>query len=45
VSWGRLRLVANCGEDVPEMIELPEAKPFFSIGEPGAAWSAAWWIE
>jgi malto-oligosyltrehalose trehalohydrolase len=45
VTWGGLRLVANCGDDVPEAIELPEAKPFFSIGEAGAAWSAAWWIE
>jgi malto-oligosyltrehalose trehalohydrolase len=45
VRWGSLRLVANCGEDVPEEIELPPGAPFFSTGAPGAAWSAAWWIE
>ncbi|HEY2336000.1 MAG TPA: malto-oligosyltrehalose trehalohydrolase [Burkholderiales bacterium] len=45
VRWGALRLVANCGEDLSEKIELPVGAPFFSIGEPAAPWSAAWWIE
>src|SRR5262249_27252814 len=38
VSWGKLRLVANCGDDIPEVVKLPHGAPFFAIGEPGAPW-------
>jgi len=44
VTWGRLVLIANCG-DVPVMVkDTPDAKPLWSNGAPGGPWTVNWWL-
>ena len=44
VAWGRLLLIANCGDKPVRVSGLAE-KPLWSNGEPGAPWSVNWWIK
>ncbi|HYL87807.1 MAG TPA: malto-oligosyltrehalose trehalohydrolase [Burkholderiales bacterium] len=44
VSWGRLLLLANCG-DQPIAVSAPPEKPLWSNGAPGSPWSVNWWIK
>jgi len=44
VSWGRLVLVANCG-DQPIEVSAPAGTPLWSNGAPGSPWSVNWWIQ
>ena len=43
VSWGKLLLVANCG-DALVPVSVPSAKPLWTNGAPGAPWSVNWWL-
>jgi len=43
VSWGRLKLVANCGDDAVTVEDAPSGKPLWSNGAPGHPWTANWW--
>ena len=43
VTWGRLLLIANCGEQ-NVAVKAPAEKPLWSNGAPGAPWSVNWWI-
>ena len=43
VSWGKLLLVANCGEGLVP-VNVPSGKPLWTNGAPGAPWSVNWWL-
>jgi maltooligosyltrehalose trehalohydrolase len=44
VVWGRLLLIANCGDAEMRIAEHPREKPLWSNGAPGAPWSVNWWL-
>ena len=48
VAWeiarARLTLVANCDTQPVAVDSRPQGRLLWSNGEPGAAWSASWWI-
>jgi len=43
VTWGKLRLIANCG-DQTVAVDAPAEKPLWTNGVPGSPWSVNWWI-
>jgi len=44
VTWGRLLLVANCGDGLVP-VSVPSEKPLWTNGAPGAPWSVNWWLK
>jgi maltooligosyltrehalose trehalohydrolase len=44
VTWGKLVLIANCGDEAITVSEKPAGTPLWSNGAPGAAWSVNWWL-
>jgi maltooligosyltrehalose trehalohydrolase len=45
VTWdGKLRLIANCGDQPVTIADTPSAKPLWSNAAPGAPWSVNWWL-
>ncbi|HSU75915.1 MAG TPA: DUF3459 domain-containing protein, partial [Burkholderiales bacterium] len=44
VTWGRLVLIANCGDVPVQVKDTPSSKPLWTNGAPGAAWSVNWWL-
>ena len=50
VEWllgdgSRLTLLANLGDGAVEEPEAPAVAPLYCTGEPGAAWSVAWYLQ
>jgi malto-oligosyltrehalose trehalohydrolase len=43
VSWGGLKLVANCGDTAVAAPDIPSQQPLWSNGVPGNPWTANWW--
>ena len=43
VSWGGLKLVANCGDAAVAAPDVPSQQPLWSNGTPGHPWTANWW--
>ncbi|HUQ24042.1 MAG TPA: malto-oligosyltrehalose trehalohydrolase [Burkholderiales bacterium] len=43
VTWGRLTLIANCGDDAVAIEAVPPGAPLWSNGAPGAPWTVNWW--
>ena len=44
VTWGKLVLIANCSDAPVQVDGKPSAKPLWSNGAPGGAWSVNWWL-
>jgi maltooligosyltrehalose trehalohydrolase len=44
VIWGKLVLVANCG-DAPVEVDMPKGRRLWSNGAPGAPWSVNWVVQ
>jgi malto-oligosyltrehalose trehalohydrolase len=44
VTWGRLVLLANCGDEPVAVSDKPSAKPLWTNGAPGGPWTVNWWI-
>jgi maltooligosyltrehalose trehalohydrolase len=44
VAWGRLVLIANCGDAAVAPHDVPDGKPLWSNGAPGSPWSVNWWV-
>jgi 1,4-alpha-glucan branching enzyme len=44
VTWGKLVLIANCGDEPVAVPDKPSAKPLWSNGAPGGSWSVNWWL-
>jgi hypothetical protein len=44
VTWGKLVLIANCGDQPVEVKDTPSAKPLWSNGAPGGPWTVNWWL-
>jgi hypothetical protein len=45
VTWGKLRLIANCGDQPVQVQDAPKQQPLWTNGAPGAPWSVNWWIK
>ncbi|MEA3192329.1 MAG: maltooligosyltrehalose trehalohydrolase [Betaproteobacteria bacterium] len=43
VTWDRLTLIANCGDDAVSINDVPSSEPLWSNGAPGGAWTVNWW--
>jgi maltooligosyltrehalose trehalohydrolase len=43
VTWHRLTLIANLGDQAVEIKDAPAAKPLWGSGAVGAPWSVHWW--
>jgi len=43
VTWDRLTLIANLGDDKLQVPHAPKEKPLWSSGPVGAPWSVHWW--
>ena len=44
VTWGKLLLIANCGDEPVAVADKPSAKPLWSNGAPGDPWTVNWWL-
>jgi malto-oligosyltrehalose trehalohydrolase len=44
VRWDRMTLVANCGEEAVTLDAPPPGRKILGNADPGAAWSAHWWV-
>ena len=44
VTWDKLTLVANCGDQPVAVKDVPKAEPLWSNGAPGTPWSVNWWL-
>jgi len=44
VTWGKLKLVANCGDQSVKVADVPASEPIWSNGVPGTPWSVNWWL-
>ena len=44
VTWDKLMLIANCGDEPVAVQDKPSAKPLWSNGAPGGAWTVNWWL-
>jgi len=44
VTWGKLVLSANCGDERVSVSDRPAGTPLWSNGAPGDAWTVNWWI-
>ena len=44
VTWGKLALIANCGDEPVDVKDAPKEKPLWTNGAPGAPWSVNWWL-
>jgi len=44
VVWGKLVLIANCGDNEVQVASAPESMPLWSNGAAGAPWSVNWWL-
>jgi hypothetical protein len=44
VTWGKLKLIANCGEQSVKVDNVPSHEPLWSNGAPGTPWSVNWWL-
>jgi hypothetical protein len=45
VEWGKLVLIANCGDARISVMDAPREKPLWTNGGPGAPWSVNWWLK
>jgi hypothetical protein len=45
VRWDRIALVANCGEAAVTPEAPPPRRKIWGDGDPGASWSAHWWVD
>jgi len=45
VTWGKLSLIANCGDEEITFKDAPRQTPLWTNGPPGAPWSVNWWIK
>jgi maltooligosyltrehalose trehalohydrolase len=45
VTWGRLLLIANCGDQAVQVQDAPKQQPLWTNGPAGAPWSVNWWIK
>ena len=45
VTWGKLLLIANCGDEEIAVKHAPKHKPLWTNGPAGAPWSVNWWIK
>ena len=43
VTWDRLTLIANCGDEAVAVAGFPVHAPLWSNGAPGAPWTVNWW--
>jgi 1,4-alpha-glucan branching enzyme len=43
VTWDKLTLIANCGDDAVGVDRFPSHRPLWSNGSPGAPWAVNWW--
>jgi maltooligosyltrehalose trehalohydrolase len=44
VTWGKLVLIANCGDEPVAVKDPPSAKPLWTNGAPGGPWTVNWWL-
>src|SRR4051812_2729167 len=44
VTWGKLKLIANCGDTSVTVDDVPSGAPLWSNGAPGTPWSVNWWL-
>ncbi|HET7670009.1 MAG TPA: malto-oligosyltrehalose trehalohydrolase [Burkholderiales bacterium] len=44
VTWDKLTLIANCGDQSVVVKDVPKDEPLWSNGAPGTPWSVNWWL-
>jgi maltooligosyltrehalose trehalohydrolase len=44
VTWGKLVLIANCGDEPVAVTDKPSAQPLWTNGAPGGPWTVNWWL-
>ena len=44
VTWDKLMLIANCGDELVAVEDQPSAKPLWTNGAPGGPWTVNWWL-